>query len=91
MTSTIIDPLAIIELTNLKASGQLGALAQHPQLGMKPEWMGELAKDKRIVVRQSLAKNPALSSGTEAARHLSKDRSKNAGTGFNHYYLYASI
>ena len=40
----MIDPIALIELTNLKAAGKLEELAAHPQLGMKPDWIGELAQ-----------------------------------------------
>ena len=40
MTNAPIDPLVIIELTNLKAAGKLEELAKHPSLAMKPEWMG---------------------------------------------------
>ena len=42
----MIDPIALIELTNLKAAGKLEALAKHPGIGMKPEWMGELAQEQ---------------------------------------------
>ncbi len=60
MTNTPIDPLAIIELTNLKAAGKLEHLARHPQLGMKPEWIGELSRNKDYPVRLNLARNPAI-------------------------------
>ena len=76
MADPAIDPLAIIELTNLKASGKLEHLAKHPQLGMKPEWIGELSRDKYRYVRTALARNPAIADFPEVVKKLSKDRSK---------------
>ncbi len=64
MTNAIIDPLAIIELTNLKAAGKLEELAEHPALNMRPEWMRELTQHKHDLVRKALARNPAIPSRT---------------------------
>ncbi len=66
MTNAPIDPLAIIELTNLKASGKREELAVQPQLGMKPEWMEELAQDGTWDVRRFLAQNPACSTNPKS-------------------------
>ena len=69
----MIDPITLIELTNLKASGKLEELAKHPQLGMKPEWMGELAKSKHWHVRYYLAQNPAIASCPKSVKKLAND------------------
>ncbi len=74
MTNAPIDPLVIIELTNLKAAGKLEDLAKHPSLAMKPEWMGELAKNKNYTVRRSLAANPAIATVRDIIERLAKDR-----------------
>ena len=74
MTDAPIDPLVIIELTNLKAAGKLGELASHPQLGMKPEWIGELAADKTWFVRCYLAQNAATANSSEGIRALAADK-----------------
>ncbi|WP_276973399.1 hypothetical protein [Ferrimicrobium acidiphilum] len=74
MTDAPTDPLVIIELTNLKAAGKLGELASHPQLGMKPEWIGELAADKTWFVRCYLAQNAATANSSEGIRALAADK-----------------
>ena len=73
MTNAPIDPLVIIELTNLKAAGKLEELAKHPSLAMKPEWMGELAANTNWLVRYWLASNPALISSANAVTSLVRD------------------
>ncbi|WP_276974013.1 hypothetical protein [Ferrimicrobium acidiphilum] len=70
----MIDPITLIELTNLKASGKLEELASHPNLGMKPEWMEELAQDGTWDVRRSLASNPAISSNPKVMKKLAADK-----------------
>ena len=70
MTNIPVDPLVIIELTNLKAAGKCEELAKHPALGLKPEWMGDLVKNDNFYVRSALASNKALSASPEAARAL---------------------
>ncbi|WP_276973875.1 hypothetical protein [Ferrimicrobium acidiphilum] len=73
MTNTPIDPLVIIELTNLKASGKLEELASHPQLAMKPEWMAELVENKDWSVRYNLASNPAIANYPGIIQTLASD------------------
>ncbi|WP_276973635.1 hypothetical protein [Ferrimicrobium acidiphilum] len=74
MTNTPIDPLVIIELTNLKASGKLEELAGHSALVMKPAWIEELAQNKDYEVRRSLAANPAIANYPEVIQTLSTDK-----------------
>ncbi|WP_276973834.1 hypothetical protein [Ferrimicrobium acidiphilum] len=69
----MIDPIVLIELTNLKASGQLVQLAAHPYLGMKPEWVGELAEHEDHVMRWYLASNPTLVNHPEILQKLATD------------------
>ncbi len=68
MTDAPIGPLAIIELTNLKAADKLEELAMHPSLAMKPEWIKELAQNKASWVRQALAENPAIPARTASTQ-----------------------
>ena len=74
MTDVLSDPLAIIELTNLKAAGKLEELAKHPALTMKPEWIGELARNQDWRVRSSLARNPAIANYPDIIKQLAADR-----------------
>ncbi|WP_276973877.1 hypothetical protein [Ferrimicrobium acidiphilum] len=74
MTDVLSDPLAIIELTNLKAAGKLEELAKHPALTMKPEWIGELARNQDWRVRSSLARNPATANYPDIIKQLAADR-----------------
>ena len=70
----MIDPITLIELTNLKASGQLKKLAAHPHLGMKPEWIEDLAQSASIWTRWELAKNPALANFPDVVERLASDK-----------------
>ncbi len=74
MTNPTIDPLAIIDLANLKTSGKLKELAQHSALGSKPEWMRELSRNKDWHVRRYLAKNPAIANYPEIIKQLAADK-----------------
>ena len=55
------------------ADGKLKELASHPALAMKPEWMGELARDEDWQVRSALAYNPAIANCPEAIQTLAAD------------------
>ncbi len=82
MTNTAIDPLAIIELTNLKATGKLKDLARHSHLGTVPKWIDELVQEKDYEVRIALALNPAITHRRDIVQQLAKDKDVNV-----RYYL----
>ena len=65
--------MAEFELLVLKTAGKFQALASHPALHLRPEWMRELAQHNDPSVRRTLAINNALASSPAAALLLATD------------------